>query len=283
VRPPASPHAIRSIGHTRLRQARKSAQSRRANVPPAAPSDLALFAYRATADGKVQRQRVNALVQLFSAMSAAKASAGVIRGKLACTLMAQSHKVPSRTDCRLSKLSRRGSSSVLGSTAFGGWTRRGRRVTLASRVTLSSPSAGAQQSRCKFAEHDDRQRVRCNSLTFDSFRRRWQLLTRDRFRSQFREGSLPTWVECGRSAVPGASGSADDARSLTKMLRRSSTDGNFYIERQLTGRYRRSGARPADGGPNPSRSLFRFDTSAKDVGTLLPTIQRRSCVVTKFV
>jgi uncharacterized protein len=61
------------------------------------------------------------------------------------------------------------------------------------RKTLLTPSrrrACVQHPCCKFAEHGDKRRVHCNSLTFDRSRRRWQLTIRDSFRSHFRDGPI---------------------------------------------------------------------------------------------
>jgi hypothetical protein len=55
-------------------------------------------------------------------------------------------------------------------------------------LTPSRRSAWAQPSCCKRAEHDGERRVRRNNLTFDTSRRQWRLVTRDRFRSHFRDG-----------------------------------------------------------------------------------------------
>ena len=58
-------------------------------------------------------------------------------------------------------------------------------------LTRSSRSADAQHSCCKNAEQSDKRSVHCNRSTFDRSWRRWQLATRDRIRSHFREGPGP--------------------------------------------------------------------------------------------
>ena len=49
-------------------------------------------------------------------------------------------------------------------------------------------SADAQHSCCQNAERGDTRHVHWNGRTFDWSQQRWQLSTRDRFRSQFRDG-----------------------------------------------------------------------------------------------
>jgi hypothetical protein len=55
-------------------------------------------------------------------------------------------------------------------------------------LTRSRRSAWAQHPCCRRAELVGERRVHRNRLPSDRSRRRWQLITADRFRSQFREG-----------------------------------------------------------------------------------------------
>ena len=85
-------------------------------------------------------------------------------------------------------------------------------------MTPSRPSAGAQHLCCRIAEHVGTRRVHCNNLSFDRARRRWQLVTRDRFRSHFRDGPTSDVSRCSSDSL--SCGSRRHGGTLSESIER---------------------------------------------------------------